>query len=151
MISSLWVPTKPENVFSLLSNNQAFTELPGLGSVTTLREGFIESEGIGAERLINGKVHEQIIHCDPQQGEIRYRALEGCPLKHYQGEVSITGEGQGSRITWINRYRSPIPGCAWLFNIILKRTFTKVLQAVAAPLATHSTNIGPHSQERQYE
>ncbi len=149
--SSLWVPAKPDKVFSLLSNNQAFSQLAGLGSITPLREGFIETAGVGTERLINGKVHEQIIHFDRQQGEIRYRALEGCPLKHYQGEVSITGEGEGSRITWINRYRSPIPGCGWLFNIILKRTFTKVLQSIAGLLTTHSAHSGTHSQERQYE
>lgn len=149
--SSLWVPAKPQTVFSLFSNNQAFSQLPGLGEITPLRDGVKESAGVGAERLVNGKIHEQIIHFDRQQGEIRYRALEGCPLKHYQGEVRISEEDNGSRITWINRYRSPLPGCAWFFNIILKNTFTKVLNAISKQLTENSAQGHANHQERQYE
>lgn len=137
--STLSVPFSPQEVFSLLSDCQAFDQLPGLGTVKHLRDGFTETTGIGSERLINGKVHEQISHVDRQQGEIRYRALEGCSLRNYSGEICIKEEAKGSRITWVNRYRSPIPGCGWLINFILKRTFAKILNAVANQLTQQST------------
>ncbi|BFM16736.1 hypothetical protein R50073_29190 [Maricurvus nonylphenolicus] len=130
-ITSRWLPVSADQVFDYFADADGIQHYPGLGEIKPLRNGFKVANGVGAERLVNNKIHEQVTVFDRERGLIHYRALSGCPLKHYMGEIHIAPHGNGCHVSWINRFRSPVPGLGWLFKWQLTSMFNRVLQTLS--------------------
>jgi uncharacterized protein YndB with AHSA1/START domain/predicted lactoylglutathione lyase len=119
------VNAKPDTVFALLTENEALSKWAGLGTFTTARSGFVETYGVGAERLVAsplGSLREQVIAYEPGRSQ-RYRIIAGSPFVSYFGEINVAPENGGTRVNWTVRFRSRIPGLGPLFRFLMRRTF----------------------------
>ncbi len=58
------------------------------------------------------KSREEVL---PSEGDVvlRYRLLEGLPLKDYVAEVRIVEDGSGRTVTWSSRFEPQVPFTGW--------------------------------------
>lgn len=127
-----YVPAAPEKVFAMLADSEGLSVWAGLGKIEVTRPGFVDAEGVGAERKVHspvGRLREQIIGFELNRS-IRYRIIEGSPFISYFGEISLAAEGKGTRVTWGVRFRSRIPGMGGLFSLAMKRSFSGALKGL---------------------
>ena len=85
---------------------------PGMKVVLTT-EGTGERNGVGAVRSISAPgpapaIVEEITRFDVDRA-LGYKALSGVPFKNYRGEVVLTAEGSGTRITWTLEADARVP------------------------------------------
>jgi catechol 2,3-dioxygenase-like lactoylglutathione lyase family enzyme len=129
---SIKIAASPERLFAELGDHAGLSEWSGLGQVTLDKPGLKEPNGRFAERVVKspvGTIREQITEWIPGQG-YRYRILEGSPFVGYWGHVQLTAEGDLTRVDWIVRYRSKIPGLGGVLHKVVEGKFNAALQAL---------------------
>ena len=129
---SIRIAASPERLFAELGDHEGLSEWSGLGQVRLDKPGLKEPNGRFAERVVSspvGTIREQITEWIPGQG-YRYRILEGSPFVGYWGHVQLTPEGDLTRVDWIIRYRSKIPGLGGVLRKVIVSKFDAALQAL---------------------
>lgn len=58
---------------------------------------------------------------------LTYRVLQGIPLRNYVGRVTIEDLKDGRRVTWSSSFTAPLPLTGWLFALMLRPFFDKLL------------------------
>ena len=129
---SIRIAASPERLFAELGDHEALSGWAGLGTVRLDKPGLKEPNGRFAERVVSspvGNIREQITEWIPGQG-YRYRILEGSPFVGYWAHVQLTPEGDLTRVDWIIRYRSKIPGLGGVLRKVIVSKFDAALQAL---------------------
>ena len=86
---------------------------------------------------------EQVL---PSSGNValRYRLLEGLPLRNYIGQVEIEDLGDKRQITWSSRFDAPFPLTGWIFAAGMGGFFERLLDGlVDGGQTNHRTNDRP--------
>jgi hypothetical protein len=136
----------PAVVFAAVSDHAGF--ISGRGLVCRLsRVGSFEANGLGAVREVrSGPVTlvEAITGWQPGQGyDYRIARVQlgpvPLPFVHELGEVRLTPEAGGTRVTWRSRFRVPVPGVGGALEARLaaggRKAFAVLLRRAAERLA----------------
>lgn len=91
------------------------------------------ADGTGMVRVVNvGKstIREKIIAVGPGQ-QLRYRMLDGAPVREYVSGVSLDeSPSGGTNVRWDANFTPRVPGSGPLIRLLSKRTLNRVLDAV---------------------
>lgn len=93
-----------EHVWDVLVNHEGMSSWgPGI-SVSLQTEGSPERNGLGAVRRISAPgpapaIVEEVVAFEPTR-TFGYRALSGVPFKNYGGTVTLTPQGEATRIDY---------------------------------------------------
>jgi polyketide cyclase/dehydrase/lipid transport protein len=106
---------------------------PGRG-VDVRVEKLGAADGTGLVRVVKvGRTtaREEITAVGPGRA-IRYRLLEGAPVRNYTSGVALEeSPGGGTAVSWDARFRPLVPGTGWAVSLMSKHTLNRVLDAVA--------------------
>ncbi len=122
---SVRIAAPPATVWKVLNDHNAMSHWIGFDTVRRSRDGAPDPDGYGAQRTMRGKpgnVVEQITAVEPGR-RIRYRVIEGGPLRFHNGEVQLSPVAGGCEVTWTIRFGSKYP----LAGLLLRRVMQKML------------------------
>ncbi|MBI5506963.1 MAG: SRPBCC family protein [Deltaproteobacteria bacterium] len=128
-----------ERVWAAVCDHEGMAKWSGFSPVTRIVDGAPEADGYGSARLMQGptgKLVEQVIASDPPCS-LRYRVIQGSPLRCHQGEVRLTPIGADTRLDWTIRFRPRIPGSGWVLRRVLQRMLAGMLPALESYLKRH--------------
>ncbi len=103
--------------------------------------------GVGTRRrlkMFGSWVTEEIVRWDPPHG-YAYRLTSGAPLAAHRGELSVTADGNGSRVRWAVRFRSRVPLAGPLIAILLQRRIVRALAGLARTMFQEPENDRRHA------
>lgn len=102
-----------EVVFDYLADHENYTRFKGITSSVLLAEGAEDKNGTGALREIkSGPVafEERITHYDrPTQLHYLIEKSTPFPFAHDKGEISLSAEGDKTRVIWISEGHVNLP------------------------------------------
>ncbi len=125
-----------EDVWRVYSDHAGWHRWAGFDRSWLERSGAANPNGRGALRgFASGpvKVFEEIVDFEPPR-RMTYRVVRGgLPMKNHLGEVTLSEDGEGTRLVWKCRFESrwPIPGLAPLMRIFVERVFRTALVGLA--------------------
>jgi len=120
-----------ETTWSVLADQRGMTRWLPAG-VSLEREGDPPPDGVGTIRVVTRRpfrVREQITHVE-KPSRLAYRLLSGIPVRHYVGEITLSGDDSETEIAWTIDLTPRFPGIA----VIVR----KVIQVAATNLAAAS-------------
>ncbi len=103
-------------------------------SVETEQEGDPDANGVGAVRIIDGRIRERLESMDPPN-TFTYTLLSGAPVKDYLGSVEIKPQGGKSLLTWHVRFNPKLPGIGWLVKIVIRKVIVKMIGELEASVS----------------
>lgn len=129
----------PDKVFAILADAARWSNWAGpLVTVSYWeQEGSPPLGGVGAVRHLGTKRFfgiEEIVVYEPPHHDA-YTVKKGIPTRSYRGDVRLTPEGTGTRITWDATYEAKYPATSALLGLFLRanvKTFASRLAAYAA-------------------
>jgi catechol 2,3-dioxygenase-like lactoylglutathione lyase family enzyme/uncharacterized protein YndB with AHSA1/START domain len=130
--ASVFIAAPAAEVFAVLGDHRGMSDWAGLGECRLVRRGDAEPGGRAAERLLEsplGTIREQVTDWWPGRG-YRYRIVEGSPFVGYWGEVRLEPAGDGTRVEWVLRFRSRLPGLGGLWRVLLRRKLRTALRGL---------------------
>ena len=93
-----------DTVFEALSDHARYARFAGVRRSMLLKQGREEKNGKGAVRHVVGDVMEfrELITDFERTTWMGYRTLESSPLpiRHERGDITLTPEGEGTRVLW---------------------------------------------------
>lgn len=122
---SVRIAAPPATVWKILNEHEAMSLWCGFQEVVRTRDGTPVPDGYGAERLMQGKpgrVMEQITGIEPGRS-IRYRLIQGGPIRFHNGEILLQPGAGGCDVRWTIRFGSKYP----LLGPLLRRYMQKML------------------------
>lgn len=129
-----WSAAPPAAVWRLLADVATWSDWGPWEEASLRSEGVPPPSGVGAVRVLRrGRVRsvEEVTAFDPPFA-LRYELREGgLPVKGYAAEVTLVGEGDGTRIHW----RSSFDGKWPLVGYALRPALAKFTRDVARRLA----------------
>jgi hypothetical protein len=124
----------PAAVWALLADVTTWSEWGPWDEAAREREGDPPPDGVGARRRVRrGRVVsiEEVTAFEPPF-RLGYRLVErGLPVKGYEAEVTLVGEGDGTRIRW----RSSFDGRYPLVGAVLRPALARFTRDVAGRVA----------------
>ncbi len=117
-----------EQVWAILSDQNSMSRWCGFDAVHRIHDGFTEPDGVGSQRLMEGKpgrIIEQITGIEPGRC-IRYRVIEGGPVIYHQGEIRLERVNGGCEVRWSICFRSRYP----LLGAVLRPVMQKMLDGM---------------------
>lgn len=131
-----------ETVWQILNDQDAMSQWIGFDTVRRSRDGTPDPNGYGAERSMQGKpgtVVEQITGVEPGCS-IRYRVIEGGPIRFHNGEILLRPADEGCEVEWSIRCRSKYPLVGWLLRRLMQKMLDRMLQEGLKPYAERAAN-----------
>ena len=124
----------PQAVWDIYTHHEGWNEWAGMSISRLITEGSPHRDGVGAVRELGAKsglAVEQVVDFEPPK-RMTYTMLRGpIPIRNHFGEVRFEPEGDGTRIVWLCRFDSKIPGLGWLIRLGITRFFRKSLEGLA--------------------
>ena len=117
------IAATPERVFSVVADHEGMKRWAGVREVVLRRPGAPDPNGEGAVRTVRAfgvVVDERITVFKPGE-RLEYTVIEGGPLRNHAGEVVLTPDGDGTRVTWAVRFDPWIPGTGWILERVLRK------------------------------
>lgn len=117
------IQATPERVFSIVADHEGMKRWAGVREVVRRRPGAPDPNGEGAIRTVRafGLVIDERITVFKPGERLEYTVIEGAPLRDHAGEVVLTPDGDGTRVTWSVRFEPWIPGTGWLLERVLRK------------------------------
>jgi len=102
-----------ETVFDMLTDHEGYTRFRGISEAELLEEGREEKNGEGAWRKLTsakGFFVERITRFE-RPTRIDYYVEESKPLslRHDRGEITLSPEGNGTKVVWISEGHALVP------------------------------------------
>jgi uncharacterized protein YndB with AHSA1/START domain len=121
-----------EKVWALLADHEGMKRWAPVREVIRRRPGAPDPDGEGAIRTIraSGLVIEERITAFKPGERLEYTLVEGAPIRDHAGDVVLTPDGEGTRITWTVRFRPLIPGTGWLLERLLRKGLEQSLEGL---------------------
>ncbi len=124
-----------ERVWQVLVDQGSMSHWIGFDTVNRTKNGFDSPDGVGSERLMTGKpgwVLEQITGIESGR-YIRYRVIEGGPLRHHNGEIQLDTADGGSEVRWSIRFGCNYPLIGGLLRMYMQNMLDQMLNEGLAP------------------
>ena len=117
------IAAAPERVWAVVSDHEGMKRWAGVRDVVRRRPGAPDPNGEGAIRTVRafGLVIDERITAFKPGERLEYTVIEGAPLRDHAGEVVLTPDGDGTRVTWTVRFEPWIPGTGWLLERVLSK------------------------------
>jgi hypothetical protein len=131
------IPAPPEAVFDRLADHGNYDRFRPIHSSRLLREGEPAPNGVGALREIKVRplVFEEEITAYDRPTRLDYLIVKlNIPFEHHGGSITLTPDGQGTRVDWRSSFSVPVPvirsaiELPWFLT--LRRGFNRVLEDV---------------------
>jgi len=132
-------PAPVEVVWPLVGEARRWRDWSFLTRTELEREGEPAPDGVGAIRHFSRYgvgSREEVVAWDPPH-HLAYRILRGFPVRNYLADVTLTPEGDGTRIDWSGSFDPKIPGSGPVLDAVLSR----MMQGFADSLATHAADL----------
>ena len=112
-----------ESVWPLLSEARRWKEWTFLTRSELEREGDPPPDGVGAIRHFTryGMGSREEVRAFEPPTRLAYSILSGFPVRNYLAEVTLSPEGEGTRIVWAATFDERFPGTARLTELMLRR------------------------------
>jgi uncharacterized protein YndB with AHSA1/START domain len=131
------IPGPAEPIFDLLADHANYDRFRAIHGSKLLREGEPAPNGIGALREIKVRplTFEEEITAYDRPSQLDYLIVKlNAPLKHHGGHITLTPEGDATRVDWRSSFTVPTPlvGGAQelIWQPVLTRGFRRVLEDV---------------------
>jgi uncharacterized protein YndB with AHSA1/START domain len=128
------VAASREKIWKLLADHEGMKKWAPVREVIRRRPGAPDPDGEGAIRTVRASglaIDERITVFKPGE-RLEYTVVEGAPIRDHAGEVVLTPDGDGTRVTWTVRFRPLVPGTGWLLERMLRRGLERSLEGLAA-------------------
>ena len=113
----------PEVIWSRLTDHEGMVDWLPVREIVRHRPGFPDPNGIGAVRTLRGGglvIEERITDFKPEE-RIEYVLTAGAPVRDYRGEMVLKPDGEHTRVRWVVRFRTTVPGTGWILSALLRR------------------------------
>jgi uncharacterized protein YndB with AHSA1/START domain len=137
MTGKVAIAAPADRVWEILSDQDAMSQWIGFDTVRRTRDGTPDIDGYGSERFMQGKpgkVVEQITGVDAGR-VIRYRVIEGGPIRFHNGEIRLRPTDGGCEVEWSIRCRSKFPLVGGLLRRVMQNMLDKMLREGLKPFA----------------
>jgi uncharacterized protein YndB with AHSA1/START domain len=131
------IPGPPEPIFDRLADHANYDRFRGIHHSELVREGDPPPNGFGALRRIKVRplVFEEEITAYERPTRLDYLIVKlNVPFKHDGGSITLTPDGDATRVDWRSSYEVPTPVVGRLeelvFQPLLVRGFNRVLEDV---------------------
>lgn len=127
----------PGQVFALLADGRTW---PRWGMWTGFELALPDpdgGQGVGAIRVFRSRSAGRTISSRErvtqllQDRVLGYELVSGLPLKGYAATVTLTPDGDGTRIVWESSFRRATPGLSWLYRALLQRFIADAAERLA--------------------
>jgi uncharacterized protein YndB with AHSA1/START domain len=127
------------HVWEILKNHEQMPEWFPAREVIRRRPGEPDPDGIGAQRVvrIGGLAIEEVVTAFKPCEHLEYSVVEGAPFVDHTADVTLTSEGDGTRVRWRARMRPLVPGTGWLVRSNVTRTLERALTGLKHRAETH--------------
>lgn len=96
------VAAPPETVFAVITDHRAYPDYTPLRKAILEKEGSPAPDGVGAVRalyLAGPPMREEVLAYEAPR-RFTYRLLSGLPARDHVGTVTLTPEGEGTKIAY---------------------------------------------------
>ena len=132
----------PEPIFDLLADHANYDRFRPIHGSELVREGTPAPNGLGALRRIKVRplTFEEEITAYDRPSRLDYLIVElNVPFHHDGGSITLTPEGDATRVDWRSSFSVPTPVVGGLEELVwqpvLARGFRRVLEDVERMLA----------------
>jgi hypothetical protein len=136
------IPGPPEPIFDLLADHANYDRFRPINGSELLREGKPPPNGVGALRRVKVRPlsFEEEITAYESPTRLDYLIVKlNVPLDHRGGEITLTPDGDATRVDWRSSFSVPTPVIGGLQELVwqpvLARGFRRVLEDVECILA----------------
>jgi Polyketide cyclase / dehydrase and lipid transport len=127
-------PASIEALWDTLEDSATWASWGPWNTSEVERSGDTTRAGVGAVRRLRiGRrvLREQTSYSEPMR-ELRYRVLEGLPVRDYEGVVELQRLGSTTHVTWRSSFRGKPSVLGPLLRRSLQSQFPGIVQAFAA-------------------
>jgi uncharacterized protein YndB with AHSA1/START domain len=121
-----------ERVWALVAHHEGMKKWAAVREVIRRRPGAPDPDGVGAIRTVRASglvIDERITAFKPGE-RLEYTLVEGAPIRDHTGEMILTPDADGTRVTWRVRFRPLIPGTGWLLARMLRSGLDRSLEGL---------------------
>ena len=136
------IPGPPEPIFDLLADHANYNRFRPINASELLQEGDPPPNGVGALRSVKVRPlsFEEEITAYERSTRLDYLIVKlNAPLDHRGGSITLTPEGEATRVDWRSSFSVPTPLVGGLQELVwqpvLARGFRRVLEDVERMLA----------------
>lgn len=121
-----------EKVWALVAHHEGMKKWAAVREVIRRRAGAPDPDGEGAIRTVRayGMVVDERITVFKPGERLEYVLLEGAPIRDHCGEVVLSPDTDGTRVTWTVRFRPLVPGTGWLLERLLRGGLDRSLEGL---------------------
>ena len=102
-----------------IRDHEGYTRFLGISDAQLLEEGSEEKNGKGALRKLTGGKGffvERITRFEPPtRMDYHVESTKPLPIRHDRGEITLSPEGNGTRVVWISEGHATVPVLGTLF------------------------------------
>jgi hypothetical protein len=131
------IPGPPEPIFDLLADHANYDRFRAINASELLREGDPAPNGVGALRSVKVRPlsFEEEITAYERPTRLDYLIVKlNAPLDHRGGSITLTPDGEATRVDWRSSFSVPTPLVGGLQELVwqpvLARGFRRVLEDV---------------------
>jgi len=136
------IPAPAEDVFDVLADHANYARFRSIHGSELVRQGDPAPNGVGALRRIKvwPLTFEEEITAYERPTRLDYLIVKlNAPLEHDGGSITLTPEGDGTRVDWRSKFAVPTPLVGGVQEVIwqpvLARGFRRSLEDVERILA----------------
>jgi uncharacterized protein YndB with AHSA1/START domain len=140
------IPGPPEPIFDVLADHARYDRFRSIHGSELIDEGEPAPNGVGALRRIKVRplVFEEEITAYERPSKLDYLIVKlNVPLRHDGGSITLTPDGDGTRVDWRSSFSVPTPVVGGVQELIwqpvLSRGFRRTLEDVERIVAEKGT------------
>lgn len=126
--------------YDIAQDSSGYPVWGSIGSFEEVRQGADSRYGKGSERIFRTgifTIREDVVAAEPDR-YVAYRLISGFPLKDYLGEITITREGDKTRVDWYSTFIPP-KGFGWFWRAFMQNVLSTMLKALVVEAEKRAT------------
>ena len=131
--ATLYTAAPCATVYAIAADSSGYPQWGSIGSFEEIRQGTDSRYGKGSERIFRTAgmtIREEVVAAEPDR-YVAYRLISGFPLRDYLGEITITREGDKTRLDWYSTFIPP-KGFGWFWRAFMQNVLSSMSKALIA-------------------